>query len=223
MLDANTFSNQEIINISSENLLSFKINAETQKGSESFTEFKGFAYPLIIFLTPDKKEIDRFYGYLDVPQFLAKINNVINNKETFQSYLSDYSSGNKSAGTLNNLAKKYADRGNDSLALKLYNELLTKSNLSLNNFHSAKFFIAQLSLKNGINNDMLEYLNNFPDNPYLEEAIYALSNYYQLHEQIDNELLLYVKYLNQFLANHNFSVICHGYGPGRAGNLTVDL
>ena len=49
MLDAHTFSNDNVINYISENFIPLKINAETKEGSALFQECNGTGYPLIIF------------------------------------------------------------------------------------------------------------------------------------------------------------------------------
>ena len=58
LLDANTFSNKEIINLTNNHFISFKINAGLDSGSKLFNEYKGFAFPLIIFLNNENIEID---------------------------------------------------------------------------------------------------------------------------------------------------------------------
>ena len=44
---------------------------------ELFQNFKGNAYPLIVFLSAKGEEIDRFYGYLPPYEFLIKIKEML--------------------------------------------------------------------------------------------------------------------------------------------------
>ena len=185
--------------------ISFKINAGLDSGSKLFNEYKGFAFPLIIFLNNENIEIDRFYGYYPPEEFLIKLNNIINNEHTYKNYFTEYTNGNKSAEVLNALASKYVDRGEDSLALSIYTELLFKSDLSLQHFHNAKFFIAKFDINyNDSHIGLINYLKKYPNTPLLQEAIYELSFYYKYNDQIELELLLYEKYINNFLTDYNF-------------------
>ena len=50
MLDANTFSNENVIKYVQTNFTPFKIDAETEIGRKLFEQYKGTGYPLIIFI-----------------------------------------------------------------------------------------------------------------------------------------------------------------------------
>ena len=50
MLDASTFTDQDIIDISNEKLIPVKIDAGTDEGMTLFNQFQGTAYPMIVFL-----------------------------------------------------------------------------------------------------------------------------------------------------------------------------
>ena len=63
MLDANTFSNNNVINYISENFIPLKIDAESEHGTDLFQKYNGTGYPMIIFIDTDANELDRFYGY----------------------------------------------------------------------------------------------------------------------------------------------------------------
>ena len=204
MLDANTFTNQKVIKIIENNIIPKKINAGTKIGNELFETYKGRAYPLIIFLDHNKIEIDRFYGYLEPDSFIEKVENVLSEKKTYKTYYSNYIDGNKSAETLSALAQKCQDRGDDSLAFILYNELLLKNNLSLQDFHLAKFSISTLKMKENDISYLLEYLDTYPNSPHLENSIYKLSDYYKKMNLINDEKQLYNQYINNFLSNSSF-------------------
>ena len=130
MLDAYTFTDQSIIEISSQNLIPIKINAETNYGMQLFAEYKGTAYPLIIFLNHEGKEIDRFYGYIPAYEFSIKINNALTNSNSLSSYLEQYKKGNHSAELIKLLADKYSNKGDYQQAIQLFNELLFTANKS---------------------------------------------------------------------------------------------
>ena len=102
MLDAYTFTDETIIEISSQKLIPIKIDAETKYGKNLFSQYNGRAYPMIIFIDYMGKELDRFYGYLPPYEFKIKIDNVLNNINSLETYLEDYKKGNHSAELINN-------------------------------------------------------------------------------------------------------------------------
>ena len=128
MLDAYTFTDETIIEISSQKLIPIKIDAETKYGKNLFSQYNGSAYPMIIFIDYMGKELDRFYGYLPPYEFKIKIDNVLNNINSLETYLEDYKKGNHSAELIKQLADKYSDRGEYNQAISLFNELLLSSN-----------------------------------------------------------------------------------------------
>ena len=58
MLDASTFIDQDIINISNKKLIPIKIDAGTDEGMTLFNQFQGTAYPMIIFLDQNNTETE---------------------------------------------------------------------------------------------------------------------------------------------------------------------
>ena len=72
MLDANTFTDSDVIAYLKDHFTSLKIDGETKYGSQLFNEYKGSGYPLLLFLDSNKNEIDRFYGSYDATEFLKK-------------------------------------------------------------------------------------------------------------------------------------------------------
>ena len=142
MLDANTFRDNNIIQFLNHNFINLKINAETEYGQQLFDNYSGNAYPMILFLDNNKNEIDRFYGYYDSEEFLLKLNNILKGVNTFPNLLKQYESGNNSPEIIFHLASKYADRGEDSLAVILYTNVITSNNVSIEMFLESKYFIA---------------------------------------------------------------------------------
>ena len=152
------------INLSKENFINLKIDAESDYGQELFTQFNGSGYPLIIFLDEHGLEIDRFYGYLHAYEFIIKMEDVISGQNTFTYYLEEYDKNNHTAEILKPLADKYKDKGNDELALDLYKQLIASSNISKEDYKIAQYNIASLSLKNNQIQYMITYLEKLTKN-----------------------------------------------------------
>ena len=170
MLDAYTFTDEAIIEISNQKLISIKVDAETEYGKNLFSQYNGNAYPAIIFIDYRGKELDRFYGYLPPYEFKIKIDNVLNNINSLETYLEDYKKGNHSAELIKQLAEKYSDRGEYNQAISLFNELLLSSNQSKNDNEYAKYAIASLELKNNNEHIMAKYLLENAESSFFEKA-----------------------------------------------------
>ena len=195
MLDAKTYSNTDLINLAKENFVNLKINAESENGQKLFDEFKGTGYPLIVFLDSNGNELDRFYGYKPPYEFSIKMKNILDGKNTFTYFLTEFEKGNHSSEILKPLADKYREKGEDDIALTLYLQLLNEGNIAKDDFVESKYYIATLSLKQNNIKLINDFLIDFQDSDLFENAIYELIYHYQKNKQIDEELSTYQKYL----------------------------
>tara|TARA_Y100001970_G_scaffold141210_1_gene173853 strand:- start:1979 stop:2839 length:861 start_codon:yes stop_codon:yes gene_type:complete len=197
MLDAQIFTNIEIINYLSESFISLKINAETKKGNQLFQKHDGTGYPMIIFFDNNKNELDRFYGYYPPKEFMIKLKNVVNGTNTFPSLLTKYNLGDQSSETMFELASKYFDRGDHKAASNLYNQVINHSDVSLQIFHKSKLALGIINLKDS-HLILEQYITQHPDTPYLNEAIKHLLQYFNKNNFDDMELNYYNKYIEIF-------------------------
>jgi len=198
LLDANTFTNQNVAQTLNENFINIKINAETEYGQQLFSDFSGTGYPLILFLDSDKNEIDRFYGYYEADKFSSKLADILKGENVFPDLLKRYEGGDNSAETISKLAKKYADRGKDSVALSLYNLVIDSKDVSLDMFHEAKYFINTKLLWGGKIKSMENYLSKYPGSPYIQDGVYQLLAYFKNSGDAEKEILYFDNYLNKF-------------------------
>ena len=197
MLDANTFSNENVIKYVQTNFTPFKIDAETEIGRKLFEQYKGTGYPLIIFIDPNNNELDRLYGYFSPNNFISKLNNINNGINTYPDLLGKYMLGDQSAETMFNLAIKATERGNDSLANILYENVIKHKNVSRDMFHKSKIGLGVANLKNN-NLSLLNYIKDYPDSPLLKDAVNYLINYYNFNGLINEEVNLYDLYIEKF-------------------------
>jgi len=198
LLDANTFTNQNVAQTLNENFINIKIDAETEYGKQLFSDFSGTGYPLILFLDSDKNEIDRFYGYYEADKFSSKLADILKGENVFPDLLKRYEMGDNSAETMSKLAKKYADRGKDSVALSLYNLVIDSKDVSLDMFHEAKYFINTKLLWGGKIKSMENYLSKYPGSPYIQDGVYQLLAYFKNSGDAEKEILYFDNYLNKF-------------------------
>ena len=198
MLDANTFSDKNVSEYLNQNFINIKINADTEYGNKLFSEYNGTGYPLLLFLDSKKNELERFYGFFGAEQFLKKLIDIKNGNNTFPVLQAQYESGDKSAEIMSILATKYAERGNDSVATLLYQNVVESKNLSSKMFFEAKYFLSSQKLKKGDTKELKNYINQYSDSPFLKDAVNTLIQYYQSEKLIDNEILYFKKYIEIF-------------------------
>ena len=204
MLDASTFQDTDLINLSKENFVSLKIDAESEYGQDLFEKFQGVGYPLIVFLDQNGLEVDRFYGYLPAYEFMMKMENVISGENTFTYYLDEYNKNNHTAEILKPLADKYKDKGNYDTALNLYKQLIASSNVSKEDYKVAEYNIASLSLENSAVDYMFTYLKDNQEDSNFENGVYDLINYYKSNQMKEDEVTTYLKYLPLLNQSYNF-------------------
>ncbi len=198
MLDANTFSNQKVADYLNQNFINLKIDAETKYGSTLFVEYNGTGYPLLLFLDSNKNELERFYGFLEADVFLQKLMDIKNGNNTFPVLQAQFESGDNSAETMCILASKHAERGNDSIATLLYQNVIRSKNVSSKMYFEAKYFLSSQQLKNGQTEDLENYINTYPDSPFIQDAVGTLLQYYQKEKYVNKELFYFNKYIEIF-------------------------
>ena len=198
MLDANTFIDENVSKYLNQNFINLKINAESEYGKTLFSDYNGTGYPLLIFLDSKKNELERFYGFLEPEPFLQKLIDIKNGDNTFPVLQAQYESGDNSAETMSILASKYAERGNDSVATLLYQNVILSRNVSSKMFFEAKYFISSQQLKDEKTSELENYINTYPDSPFLKDAVNKLIRYYQTKELTDNEISYFKKYIEIF-------------------------
>lgn len=91
------------------NTVALKIDAEKGNGVELAKQFKVFAYPTLVVLGPDGKEIDRHLGYLPPDQFLDVIQGYTEGRGTVADYEKKLAADPDNVDLLMTLGMKYAD------------------------------------------------------------------------------------------------------------------
>ena len=198
MLDADTFSNKNVVNYTNQNFIPFKINAESKSGMKLFNQFKGTGYPFMIFIDSNNNEIERLYGYLPPENFITKLENITKGVNTFSDLHGKYLLGDKSAETMFILANKALIRGEDSLSIVLYKSVIIHKNVSWDMFHQSKVGLGKIYLKSD-QLDLKNYIDEFPESPLIKESVNTLLRYYQSKDMQSSEIKLYSNYLNKFI------------------------
>ena len=198
MLDANTFSNDNVVNYTNQNFTPFKINAESKSGVKLFNQYNGTGYPFMIFIDSNNNELERLYGYYPPEDFITKLENITKGINTFSDLHGKYLLGDNSAETMFLLASKALLRGDDSLSMELYKNVIIHKNVSWNMFHKSKLGLGKILLKSD-QLDLKDYINEFPETPLLKEAVNLLLSYYKSNKLQSDEMSLYSNYINKFI------------------------
>lgn len=91
------------------NTVALKIDAEKGQGVELAKQFKIVAYPTLVVLDPDGKEIDRHLGYLPPDKFLGVIQGYTEGKGTVTAYEKKLADDPDNVDLLMTLGMKYAE------------------------------------------------------------------------------------------------------------------
>ena len=80
LLEAETLSDQRVIDLTNKHLIPIKIDAWYDTvGQKLFKKYNGYAIPLLMFIDSSGDEIERVVGYKNPDEFIEIINNVASN------------------------------------------------------------------------------------------------------------------------------------------------
>jgi tetratricopeptide (TPR) repeat protein len=197
LLDANTFSNKEVIKYAQDNLVSLKLDVDKKEGSELFTAFNCTGMPTIIFLDSNGKEIDRLIGYLPPDQYQKKVLDISSGINTLSSLLKKYYDGQKAPDLIYNIAQKYVDKNDSENATKFFIELLSYPDLDYEMESNAKFQLAYDEFKNGNINPLDQFIDDFKFTSLGKQALFLMARFYKSSND-DTELKIYSQMLNLY-------------------------
>lgn len=160
-LDRHIFADSIISKFINENYICLKINAETDYGRMIGKELSlQEAYPTVILLTSDKKELDRLLGLIQKEEYFQRIKDYTNNINTFDELLKKEHDGNNDLELKEQIATKYFERGNLIKAIEYYQYLIDSE--KFNSDGNIYFRIAR----------SYSFLNNIAKSKeYIEKAI----------------------------------------------------
>ena len=106
-LDADTFTDQKVIDFAKQNLISKKIDAEKGDGPKQKKKYRVRGYPTILFLDSQGVEIDRIVGYRPPKEFLSELNRIKKGENTISEILAKYEQNKHHYPAQIGLAEKY--------------------------------------------------------------------------------------------------------------------
>ena len=147
------------------------MDANKEEAHKVFDEYKCKGVPHLLFVDNKGNEVDRIIGYLPPSEYLARIQDIRNNKYTLNDYLAQYENGNANAELIAGIAMKYEDRGDSDNAKEFYKILIKDyPDPTSEHYQRGTYFLASDAFKNGIPMALNTYIASFPDSPFIEEA-----------------------------------------------------
>ncbi len=193
-----------IIDLTEKHLIPIKLDAWFDSiGQKLFSDFNGYAIPLLIFLNGKGEELDRVVGYKDKEDFLEILNNVLNNHDTFKSLSEKYYKGNNDSDLIDKLSLKSDERQDDILSTELYLKVLNNDiNFNKDVYERALYFFAKKELKNNNPNKMMTFIlenANSKESKKIGPAYMDLIRYYASINDTIKEVETYLEMVNIFV------------------------
>ena len=106
-LDVETLRNPAVQEFSNQNFISLKYNANDEIGFQLYKKYNCKYVPHLLFVNSKGDEVDRIIGYLPPTEYLLRLKDIANNKNTLNDLLSQYESREVSEHLLASIAITY--------------------------------------------------------------------------------------------------------------------
>jgi len=201
-LDVETLRNPEVQAFSSEHFISLKYNAKDEVGNQLYKQYNCQYVPHMLFLDSNGNEVDRIIGFLPPTEYLLRINDIVNKRNTLDDYLRRYKKGEISSEILASIATKYEDRKDNDKAAKFYSMLIENfPNESSKFYNDGKFFLATHEFKNGNEKSLKNYIKKNPESEHIFDAYRKMTHHYANTKEIAKELAIFQEMLIAFPEN----------------------
>ncbi|MBC8255886.1 MAG: hypothetical protein H8E85_01085 [Candidatus Marinimicrobia bacterium] len=178
------------------------MNANEENARKVFDEYNCKGVPHLLFVDDKGNEVDRIIGYLPPSEYLARIQDIINNKHTLDDYISQYENGKANAEIIAGIALKYEDRGDSDNAKKFYTILIKDfPDPSSEYYQRGTYFLASDAFEKGVSMALNAYIASFPDSPFIEDAFFTMAYHYAEEEMAEEEIKVYLKMIDHFPKN----------------------
>lgn len=202
-LDAETFTNNDVIEFSKKHFISLKYDAwYDSTGKELFSNYNGHGIPLLVFINSKGEEVDRIVGFKPHDEYLSFINNVVDGKSTYLDLYNKFKSGERSESILEVLSDKSDIMKNDDLSYDIYSFInQNKNDFSSDLIEKSEFFFA--SKEEGEKMIMLlnKFISNHPKSLKAMDAYSTMIDYYKSIQDTLNEVNIYTKMISKNLQN----------------------
>ena len=196
-LDVETLRNTEVQSFSDEHFISLKYNANNEIGNQLYKKYNCQFVPHLLFVDSEGNEVDRIIGFLSPTEYLLRLNDIVNKRNTLDDYLARYEKGELSADIVVAIATKYENRKENDKAAKFYSILINNyPDLSSDLYQNGIFFLATHEFTKGNDDALRDYVANNPDTPFHLDAYRKMVYHYANTEEREKELAAYKEMLS---------------------------
>ena len=143
--------------------------------------------------------MDRIIGFMPPTEYLLRIKDIAEKRNTLSDYLIRYKKGEISAYIIAAIAIKYEDRKENDKAVEFYSILIKDyPDPSSEYYKKGKFFLASHEFIIGNENALRDYIADNPDSPFHFDAYRKMVYHYANTEQREKELSAYEEMLSIF-------------------------
>jgi len=197
-LDADTFTDQRVIDFANQNLISKKIDAEKGDGPEQKKKYRVRGYPTILFLDSKGLEIDRIVGYRPPEEFLSELNRIKNGDNTISEILARYKQNKHHYPTQIDLAEKYVTLNLPDSAKSILDDIYHKQKKKSQLDFSVAFRISKLYYRIGSLDTSIDLLDQIVDSGVdSSDSGYFYGLLYKAKRDTDTDRLLQYSYLTE--------------------------
>ena len=176
-----------------------KYNANDEIGNQLYKEYNCQFVPHLLFVDSEGNEVDRIIGFLPPTEYLLRLNDIINKRNTLDDYLARYNRGNLNSDIIAAIATKYEDRKENDKAAEFYSILIKNyPDPTSALYQNGKFFLATHEFIKGNDNALRDYVKNNPDSDFIIDAYRKMTRHYANIEEREKELVAYEEMLSIF-------------------------
>ena len=181
------------------NFISLKYNAKEEVGSQYFKKYNCKGVPHLLFVDSKGNEVDRIIGFLSPTEYLLRIENIAQKRNTLHDYLTRYEKGEVNADIIAAIAMKYEDRKENDKAAEFYSILISEYPDPTSEFYKqGKYFLASYEFINGNENSLKDYITNNQDSQLKMSAYKKMVFHYADTKQREKEMTTYKEMLSIF-------------------------
>jgi tetratricopeptide (TPR) repeat protein len=198
-LDKVTYQDGKVVDYLN-SIVSVKYDAEKDEGETLAGKFRVKAYPTLLLLDPDGKEIDRHVGYLDPEEFVEVIQGYQNGIGTVAYYEALLEKNPDDTEALLTLGMKYAKAVRPKQAQAMLERLL-EIDPDTENKAEIYYELGYSMASEERYEDAIQYyekvVDEFPDTEYHDAALRLQARAYFSIDKKDQSLEAYQKYLDR--------------------------
>ena len=197
-LDADTFTDQKVIDFAKQNLISKKIDAEKGDGPKQKKKYRVRGYPTILFLDSQGAEIDRIVGYRPPEEFLSELNRIKNGENTISEIISRYEKNKHHYPTQISLAEKFVTLNLPDSAKSILDDIYRKQKKKSQLDFTIAFRVSKLYYRIGSLDTSIDLLDQIVDSGVdSSDSGYFYGLLYKAKRDTDTDRLLQYSYLTE--------------------------